>query len=490
MKRAWGRDKDLRRRSLVSMKVWLLNPPVLRDRPSAIGAVVENMFYNSPPLGLGYLAAVLERAGHRVAITDAAVERMNVRAVGDMARQQCPDLVGITSTTSYFDRAVASAKEIRQALPEVPIVLGGPHINASPTDLLEHPEFSFGVKGEGEETLLEVVDRLDHGKEVDDVPGVVIVRDGQVRFAPPRPLIPDLNVLPMPARHLLPITKYVPLPNDEYRIPKTAMITSRGCPFQCIFCAKGTFGSTYRGFNAQRVVEEIHHLEDRYGINDIAIVDSTFMPNKKRIRGILDEMEKNPPRATWTCSVRANALDEEILKRMKAVGCWRIRIGIESGDAGILERIKKGVTKEEIEYAVTTADRLGFQMKAFFMVGHIGETPETIEESIRFACSIPLKDITVQINSPLKGTAQYEEAKREGTLSEEDTSRFSFFEPVYTPRGFTAEQLLAAQKSFYRRFYLRPSLVWRHFKQIQDLKDVLKYVRAVPLLFNVMSTGA
>ncbi len=469
------------------MHIWLINPPVQRGRPSAIDSVVQSMFFNSPPLGLAYIAAVLEQAGHRVTLTDCAVEGMRLTDLTVLARQLWPDLVGVTSTTPYWDQAQATGQLLRRVLPDRPFVIGGPHLNSNPELLLDNPEFSLGVRGEGEYPMLEIVAALESGADPAEVPGVVSAREGELFFAETRPPISNLDALPFPARHLLPIHRYRPLPNDEYALPKTAAITSRGCPFQCSFCAKHTHGSRYRAYSPARVIAELHHLEDRYGIRDIAFVDSTFMPTRKRILAILDAMEADPPRASWTCSCRANVLDEDIVRRMRAMGCWRVRIGIESGNEGVLKSIRKGVTKQQCDYAVRTAAAAGLQVKAFFMVGHVHDTPETVEETIRFAMSLPLKDVTVQINTPLPGTGQYDEAKANGSLQEGDTSRYSFFEPVYLPAGFTSpDQLLVAQKSFYRRFYLRPEVCWRHLRAIRGPADVTKYARALPLVLNLM----
>ncbi len=175
--------------------------------------------------------------------------------------------------------------------------------------------------------------------------------------------------------------------------------------------------------------------------------------------------------------------------RMRRMNCWRIRIAMESGNDEILRGIKKGITKQEFADTVHAAARLGFHVKAFFMVGHIGETHQTVEETIRFACSLPLKDITVQINTPIKGTAQYDEAFKRGTMNVADTSRFSFFQPVFVPHGFTGQQLVEAQQRFYRRFYLRPRIIARHLRDLRGLPDLLKYLRAAPLVLNVMLTN-
>lgn len=468
------------------MKIWLVNPPAQGSRTFGINGIIDTLFYNSPPLGLAYLAAVLEQDGHQVTITDAPVERLKLPGLLHKARRMRPDLVGLTVTTTYLSSAVAVAAALKRELPGVFTCMGGPHLTGHPELLLEHPALDFGVQGEGELTLRQAVAAIDAGADYDEVPGVVTARDGQLHFAPLRPVIEDLDILPMPARHLLPIHRYRPLPNDWLDLPKTSMIVSRGCPFACIFCDKRTFGSRYRAFSPGRVVEEMHHLRDRYQVKDIAFVDSSFTPFPGRADDVIDAMEADPPGVTWTASCRANLLDRALLRRMRDAGCWRIRIAIESGNDGILRTIRKGITKEQFADTVHAAHDLGLQVKGFFMVGHIGETMATIEESIRFARSLPLDDVTVQINTPMPGTAQHEICGEHGTLRDRGTESFTFFEPNFVPHGMTADQLVAAHRRFYRAFYLRPRTVRRLVRDFRRPSDVRKYLRTVPAAVSLM----
>ena len=473
------------------MHIWLINPPIKRDEPSGLGAVVDSLFYNSPPIGLLSLAAVLEQEGHKVTVTDSPVDGHVMKDLARMAARMRPDLVGFTATTSYHDNAAAGASAIKEALdPAPPVCIGGPHFNANPEFLQAYPQVDFGVYGEGEFTLKEVVEALERGDEVADVPGVVTVEDGELRYAPPRAPLQDLDILPFPSRHLVDLTRYRPLPNDQKELPKTSIIGSRGCPFSCIFCDKSTFGKSYRARSPQKVVEEMHLVAEQFGIRDVAIVDSTFTPNKRRLLAMLDAMEASPPPVTWTCSCRANILDEQSLRRMKALGCWKIRIAIESGNEEILKRIRKGISKEQFEKTVATAARLGFQVKGFFMLGHLGETRQTIQDTLDFALKLPLTDATIQICTPLRGTPLYEQCRTHGKLLSHEDQMYSFFQPVFIPDGLTAEELQAAHRRFYRRFYLRPQLIWRSLKHAHTITDVTKYIRAVPLVFNVMFTNA
>ena len=174
------------------------------------------------------------------------------------------------------------------------------------------------------------------------------------------------------------------------------------------------------------------------------------------------------------------------LRRMKALGCWKIRIAIESGNDEILKRIRKGISKAQFRETVTAAARLGFQVKGFFMLGHLGETRQTMKDTLDFALSLPLTDATIQITTPLRGTPLFEECEKHGTLVSHDDQMYSFFQPVFIPDGLTAEELQAAHRRFYRRFYLRPSLMWRNLKHVRRPSGVTKYFRAVPLVYNVM----
>jgi anaerobic magnesium-protoporphyrin IX monomethyl ester cyclase len=468
------------------MRIHLVNPPLQGTRRFGINGVIDTLFYNSPPLGLGFLAAVLEREGHRVAITDAPVQRLGVRRLVRRLVEDRPDLVGLTATTASLPSALELARGLHQLLPACRIVLGGPHLTGHPELLLDTPELDCGIVGEGEVTLRELVAAFEGGVAIDGIPGVVLARDGLLHRAAPRPLIEDLDTLPMPARHLLPMAAYRPLPNDQRVLPKASAIVSRGCPSACTFCDKRTFGSRYRAFSPGRVVEELHHLVERWGVRDVAFVDSTFTPTRDRIEAVLDAMEARPAACSWTASCRADVLDERLLGRMRAAGCWRIRIAIESGDPGILRTIRKGVTREQFADAVHAAHRQGIQVKGFFMVGHIGETMQTMEASRRFACSLPLDDVTVQINTPMPGTPQWELCAEHGELLERHPGRVTFFEPLFVPHGLTRELLLTAQRRFYRSFYLRPRTVRRVACDLGQPGAVRKYLRTVPAAVSLM----
>ena len=264
--------------STVSRSILLINPPITRkQREGPLGPVIKNLYFNSPPLGIACVAGVLERAGYRTGLLDAAVEDLDMDATMARIRAFAPDVIGLTSSTTFYCNARELAAQIRVRLPGVTTILGGPHASFVPEACLDDPGIDYICVGEGEETAVEFMAALAGGMPMDTVRGLAFKRDGAIVLTPPRPFITDLDSLPLPARHLLPLDKYVPMPNDGPYVPKTAMISSRGCPFHCIFCDHGVFGPSYRSYGAKRTVDEMAELVTRYGIRDIAFVDSLFM---------------------------------------------------------------------------------------------------------------------------------------------------------------------------------------------------------------------
>lgn len=464
------------------MRIILINPPldsVLRD--GNVDPVTTYLFYNSAPLGLLYIAAMLEQQGHQVACLDAAAEKLDIPGTVQRIQEFGPDLIGIGSTTVVFDGTVELAKQLKQVLPRIPIVLGGYHVTLLPDEAMAHTCFDVGVIHEGEHTMVELVEHYEGKRQLAEVEGIVFRgEDGAVVHTPHRKAFRKLDELPLPARHLLPPDLYKPIPVDEHAMPKFAMVSSRGCPHACAFCQKSRTG--YRSRSPQQVVDEIEHLVRDYGVRDLAFVDSLFCANKRRVMAICDEIIRRGVKVSWTCSSRVEVVDQEMLERMAEAGCWRTRFGIESGSDQVLDFISKGITKEKIRNAVTWAHEAGLRPKAFFMVGHMPDTHETIVETIEFAKSIPLHDVTVQINTLLPKTPQMEAWEREGSkwgrLINESSSEKSFWEPTFVPWGLEPQDLIDYHRRFYREFYFRPVTLARHLENIDTWQDVYKYLQA------------
>ena len=466
------------------MRVTLVNPPL--DSVLAKGhvsPVTAYLFYNSAPLGILYIAAMLERHGHTVTAIDAAAEKLDVAGTVSRIEATRPDVVGIGSTTVVFETTRMLAAALKAAKPKIPIVLGGYHVTLMPHEAMADDAFDIGVIHEGEYTMLELCEYYAGRKPLDEVTGVVYKKpDGSIFFTPSRSKFKDLDLLPFPARHLLPPDLYKPIPIDEHATPKFAMITSRGCPHACAFCQKAKSG--YRSHSPEYIADEVEHLVRDFGAKDIAFVDSLFCASKKRVMGIVNEFKRRDiaKKVSWTCSSRVEVVDKELLTAMHEAGCWRTRFGIESGSDKVLDFIAKGITKEKIRAAITAAHEVGLRPKAFFIVGHMPDTRDTIEETIAFAKSLPLHDVTVQINTLLPKTPQMEMWEREGTkwgrLINESTDEKSFWEPTFVPWGLEPEDLVDLHRRFYREFYFRPITMARHLETIHSWRDVYKYASA------------
>ena len=390
------------------MKVTLINPPLrIQIKKRRINPVINNLFFNSPPLGLCYLASVLNMHGNEVQIIDATVENLCLSAIMNRIKKIDTDIIGITSTTIGFLEAIELAKEIKKEIPYISIILGGSHVTANPQHAFSFDCFDIGVIGEGEVTLPILIKTLENKRDLQEVDGIVFREGSKLFYTKPREYIKDLDVLPFPARRLLPLELYTPQPNDERTLPKLSMITSRGCPFGCVFCDKSVFGRSYRSFSPEYIVAEMEDLIKNFGARDIAFVDSCFTVDRERVESIVNEILKKGLKVSWTCTVRADVITKELLRKMRDAGCWRIRLGIESGNSEVLSFINKGITIKQIKNAANWAAEVGLQPKGFFSIGHLIDTKDTIEDSIKLAKSLPLKDITVQINTPLPNTPQY-----------------------------------------------------------------------------------
>ena len=475
------------------MRVVLINPPIdsVIENGNA-NPVTQYLFYNSAPLGILYIASMLEQEGHIVSVIDAAAELLNVEKTVQRVIDFEADVVGVGSFTVTFETTKRLGFMLKEKIPGIPIVLGSYHVTLVPHEAMSNTCFDIGVLGEGEYTMVEIMEHYEGKRDLASVQGICYripdehTPEGwSLHMTDKRAKFTDLDALPFPARHLLPPNIYRPIPVDDHAFPKFAMITSRGCPHACAFCQKAKSG--YRSHSPKYIVDEIEHLIRDFGVKDIAFVDSLFCANKKRVVAICDEIMRRglQHHFSWTCSSRVEVVDKQLLQKMKDAGCWRTRFGIESGHDDVLEFISKGITQEKIKAAITAADEVGLRPKAFFMVGHMPDTKERILETINFAKSIPLHDVTVQINTLLPETPQTEIWEREGykwgRVVNKTTDEKSFWEPTFVPWGLEAEDIIELHRRFYREFYFRPITIKRHAKGIKNWRDLFKYVEATTL---------
>lgn len=466
------------KRNGTSAPIVLINPFITsRER---YGKDIGDIGGHQMPLGIFSLAGYLRAHGHPVSIIDAEARGLTHEAVAGMLEASLPRAVGITATTVGFRNAGRLAALLRQRLGDTPLIVGGPHMTAMPVKTMETGLFDYGIVKEGEVPLLRLCEFLLRGEgRLGDVPNLVYRERGEIRSNRADGAVARLDDLPHPARDLCPdLSVYKPPVGAFRKQPVASVITSRGCPYRCIFCDNNTFGRTVRFFSAGYVAGEIRTLIRDCKVREIAFLDDTFVLDKARLREIFEILRRERIAFPWTCMTRVNNLDRETLQFMRDNGCWQIRIGIESGDQQVLDFIKKGITLEQVRNVTAWCASLGIRTTGFFMVGHHIDTRETIDETIRFALELPLSDAVVTVNTPIPGTESYEKAREYGEYQEDDWTSLNYWSPVFVPHGLTRELLLQKQAEFYRRFYRRPRVVLGQLGKLRDLRSAVMLARS------------
>ena len=465
------------------MKVLLLHPPypkeeIFRKSMKRVGAVL-------PPLGLAYLASMLEKEGHEVKIIDgpalAAVEGYGLEELARDLRDFKPKVVGISAAYSQIEYTRKSLSLIKAIVPGCIIVLGGSLATSMPKILNEFKNLDYGVYGEAEFTFAEILKKIENNETLENTEGLIWREGSEVKFLKPK-LVMNIDDVPMPARHLLKMEIYRPSPANYRRLPATTIMTSRGCPYQCIFCSKSVEGSVFRAHSAKRVVDEIESLVKDYGIKDIQIFDDTFTCIQKRTEEICNEIIERNLDVGWNCMTRADNVDLELLKLMKKAGCYEVGFGIESGSERILKFIGKGLTKEQIREGVKEAKKAGLDVRGFFMIGFPTETKEEILETIEFAKELDVDVAQFMIATPLPGTKMWEIAKEQGVVNESDCASFTFYAPDKMPFSsniLNEEELGKLYEKAIKSFYLRPKFVFKQLLKIKSFNDLRRNYEAV-----------
>lgn len=446
------------------MKILLIQPP-----PRKI--VKENIVV--PPLGIAYLAAVIEKQGHSVSIIDAFAEALDLHSLEDRVKKIAPDLIGITGMTPVIDNAFRTAGICRRYAKYV--VIGGPHVSVAGSKVFEQcPDVDYVIQGEGEISFPLLVEALERNKDITNVPGV-ITRDFSNL---PSPLIDELDSIPFPARHLL--------PNERYRYilssgKVTTMFTSRGCPYHCVFCDKAVFGSKWRARSAANVLDEIELVRRDYGIDSIIFYDDLFTLDKKRVLEICQGIIDRELKIEWKCEGRVNLADKETLTLMKKAGCSMIAYGVESGNQKGLDYLNKGTTVEQIRNAFELTKRAGIRPMAYFVLGIPVETYDDELRTIDFAKEIKPAYAQFSVLSPVPGTKLYDDAVRMGWYKEveaknpmdKDVNR-----PAIINENWDEEKLVRILREAHRRFYMSPWYIMERIKEVTSFKDFMRKAMA------------
>ncbi len=453
----------------------------------ALVAPRHNPQYPQPPIGLAIVASLLEKAGHQVRVVDADAEPPEHALVAAADA----DWVGLSAVTPTIRSALTLARQLKEAHPKLTLVLGGPHATLLPQQTLEKaPDIDILVRGEGEETAVELARALEQRTTLEGIKGVSFRQEGRIVHNPDRPFLAGLDSLPLLPYDKLPLRRYRPHPPYGRALPFAALLTTRGCPYNCTFCSKPVFGRRFRVQSAERVLEDIAELKSRYGVREIAFYDDTFTVDRKRSIALAEGMVQRGLKLHWTCGTRVNLVDRELLRLLKKTGCYAISYGVESGDQGILDNLKKGTTLEQGAEAIAMTREAGIYTIGYFMIGSPGETPETIAKTLRFAKALKVDFAQFAITMPFPGTELHDmyikdkgsEPPWEGYMYATAARHLA---PVFETDLLSRNDLQAWVSRAYREFYLRPSYVWQSLRRCMSWGDLKVNARG---LFMFMDT--
>ena len=440
------------------MKVTFLNPPQTNSKYKFLGVV-------APSLGIGYMAAVLEKNGYDVDVLDASALELTYDEIGEDILKRNPDIVSISALTPTIGVALDSADKIKQVKPDTIVVLGGYHPTFEYESVLEEPSVDVVVRGEGEYTFLDLVRTVENGGDLADVQGLAFHDENNFSLfvTPDRPIIEDLDELPFPAFHLFPMEKYRIL-NITTNV--ATIITTRGCPMQCSFCSSAALhGHHLRRRSPENVCDEIEVRLNEQNIDTIAFMDDTFTLNKKFVRDFCAEIKRRNLKFWWGCTSRVDTLDEELLQLMKDSGCITIFIGVESADQQMLEKMNKNITVSKTEKAFKLARKVGIRTIASCVIGMPEDTKESMKKTIDFVKSLNPNYALYSLATPYPGTRFYNETFKKNLIQIKDWSKYTLIDPVLETIDCSSKELRSIQKKAFLKFYLRPGYLIRQVSQ-------------------------
>lgn len=447
-----------------------------------------------PPLGVVYIAGFLREAGFDAGIIDGPVEDLSDKEILEKIALLKPRVVGFSAITPVFYRAAELSAKIRERFPDVLIIIGGHHASILLQEVLrENESFDLLVHGEGEGTCRELLERYkDHGFDRESflsrfallsrINGIAFRRQEEIIVTPARKPIEDLDKLPPPAWDLLPMDKYIPLPNQYLNKPVIHMVAIRGCPFQCSFCSNNAvFGRKIRAISPKRLVGILKDAKARFGIREVSFWDDCMTTDKKWLREFCRLMREEEMGLSWTCYSRVDTVDKEMLVEMKRAGCWNIFYGFESGNQELLDAIDKKITLEHIREVNQWTKEAGIEVRASFMLALPQETPAMAEKTIDFAIALDPDYVQFCITTPFPKTRLFDDCKKYGILLN-DFSQFNIWEPVFIPHGYRdRKQIEEISKKAFRRFYFRPKYIYGRLKKIKSPSDISRYIKGLKM---------
>jgi anaerobic magnesium-protoporphyrin IX monomethyl ester cyclase len=441
------------------MNILLINPYLTRPE----GSFRKRTQSCLPSLGLGYIASVLEKEAIRVRIVDTEAEEISLeefpkRLRGENYRYE---FIGITAVSSTINTALKMARICKQAFQKSKIVLGGVHPTVLPEEVLANEFVDYVIRGEGEYSFLELAE----GKKVNEILGLSYKRNGDIVHNLLREPIEDLDALPFPAYHLMPIKRYHPTPGLYKRLPGIGIIGSRGCPFKCTYCASQSIwpsGKKVRFRSAKNILEEIKFLIRNFEIKEIFFHDDMFTARRSLVSALCEKIINGGIDLTWVCMSRVDAIDEDILRLMKEISL------------------------KQVEKAVALTKKVGIDVRTSFMLGNPGETEVTLRKTIDFAIKLNPTIASFNITTPYPGTELRSWAKEKGYLKTDDYSLLESSKCILELPTISSETVELYAQIALRRFYYRPVYILNRIFTIRSLNDLKVVIISAATAFKIL----
>lgn len=425
------------------MKVFFLNPA--GDYPNGY-----------PPLGLLYLAATCRKFDHEVFFYDLAASNADEEEFRWEFNRVMPDILCVSVYTTGLSKTVALIEKLKRMHSYIRVIIGGPHVSALPgTVIKECTAVDYEVIGEGENTLAELVDKIENDLPVGQVKGIVYRSGKIISRTEKRERIENLDLIHFPAVDLIKRFKYG---YDKIAVGKRVglVITSRGCPYNCTFCHKGTFGNTFTRRSPENVIAEVMYQYYMLEVDEIYFVDDLFITDEEWINSFLDLYSEARIGLPWKCLGRVDQGNEKLYRKMKDTGCFLIQFGVETGNLQIMKKIRKNIKLEQVVDSVNTCKKVGLNSATFFTIGHEGETDNTARETIRFAQKVNSDVCHFFTVSPYPGTYNY------NLLNDEEKNQWDRISYYHTKErlplsvsNITPKNILKYQKNARFEFYGR-----------------------------------
>lgn len=464
------------------MKILLINPPsrnAVDEYMLQVGNTEGGGIGCKPPLGILYIAAYLSKmSSHDVTVMDAQVEDLSDEEIRHRVATISPDVVGITSWTSFWHSTVSTVSIVKSVNPDIHVCLGGPHVSVYPDETLSVDGVDSISMGDGEKPFAQLVDALENGELDKIIPGIYFKH--QLNSASPKECYveKDLDELPVPLRTAVPYKRYSSVIGKENYI--TTMITSRGCPYRCTYCKLHFQKSLCR--SATNVLDELSEIA-ALGISEVEIYDDTFSWSKQRVIDICRGIVERGLKLRWSVRDRVSNVELETLQLMKKAGCERVHFGVESGSDEILKLVKKNITTAQAEKAVTLAKKAGLEVLTYFMLGLPGETEAHIKTTVDFALGLNADYTTFNIAIPYPGTEMYDQGLASGIIPHDFWSDFvndpkpNYDIPYLYEENVKLKRLIELRNRAMKRFYLRPSYIVRQLKMTGSLNELYRKMK-------------